>query len=107
MEKKTFQNEDEFSDLLKLMKTARENGAKSAGVFGSALSKERESDSDIDVFINSLEHPYLGEVDYQVGEKSGTLFHIFKKRPGIRNGNSRFEEIQNEAETKGKKLFGK
>ena len=106
MEVRRFKNTKEITDLKALLESERQNGAISGGVFGSVINGKRTEVSDIDVFVNHPSAPYSGEVDYQVGTESGTLFHIFKKRPGLRGGKSTFEVIQDKAETTGRKLFG-
>lgn len=100
-------NSTERKDLKNIASEAIEKGAESCGVFGSSIKGTRKVGSDIDIFINDPNASYFGDVDFVEGNRSGSLFHVFHKRPGTRDGKSRFEEIQNTAEKEGKILFRK
>ncbi len=99
-------SDEEAVDLKNALKKAKVSGATKGGVFGSILEPfKRKPGSDIDILIEDPKAPVFGEIEHIEGDKSGSWFHIFRKRPGKVEGNSRRAEILNEAEEKAKKLF--
>ncbi|MBI2309628.1 hypothetical protein HYU89_01900 [Candidatus Collierbacteria bacterium] len=102
-----FNSPAEATDVRNELKKAKKQGAVSGGVFGSILKPGgRKPNSDIDIVINDHKAPYFGEIEQKKGKKSGTWLHIFRKKPGMTEGKSRYEEILDEAEIEGRKLFG-
>ena len=101
-----FLSESESAGLLDTLKKAKKEGASSGGVFGSILvPNKRKKGKDIDILIEDPNAPIFGEIEHTQGEKSGTWLHIFRKKPGKVEGNSRRAEILNEASEKLKKIF--
>jgi hypothetical protein len=104
---KFFRSSKEAADVKEALQKERSNGAISGGIFGGRLGGEWDEDSDIDVYVNDPKAPYYGDVEFVTGKKSGSIIHVFRKRPGHRGGDSRYEEIQDEAESTGRRLFGR
>lgn len=105
MRGKNFETIEEVLDLRDLLTKAKRSGATSGGVFGSRVNGSWVEGSDVDVVINDSTAPLFGDITHEEGERSGTRFHVFRKKPGFSTGKSRYEEILNTAETEQRKLF--
>jgi predicted nucleotidyltransferase len=77
---RTFENENQFFDTLKVLRKERKNGALKVGIFGSRARGDHRPTSDIDILSEIDDPAILGLEQTRSGE-----IHLISIRPDNNN----------------------